>query len=172
MRRHWLYLIAVACAVLGYVAHQRAVASVVERARSQEAALWQGAQSAALAEATKKVMEAQTQLVISDMRNRHELNEQRSRMEAAVAASARTVGSLQHTVKELRDRLAAQPGAAEPGTLAYAATSAADALGECSARRTEVAAVADKLAVQVTGLQRYITDVVGPVCLKEPDHDG
>lgn len=75
--------------------------------------------------------------------------------------------------EQLRAVLAASLGAgggfAGPGARAISLTDAAPALaeslGECSASREAFAGAADQLSSQVTGLQDYITHVVGPVCI-------
>lgn len=148
--------------------HQSHARAVIDAAVGAERARWQDAHTTALARANLEARHETTKAAIAALEAQVELSTLRQDMERAAAMSRARTGSLQRTIAEFRDRAAREAAGAGPGSLADGATRIADALGECSERRAEVAAVADRLSVQVTGLQRYITEVVGPVCIAEP----
>ena len=85
----------------------------------------------------------------------------RARSDAVHAAGVQR--GLRDTIAALSRGENASADGAGARSLADAAPQLADALGECSGRYVEVAAVADQLTIQVIGLQRFIVEVVGPV---------
>lgn len=148
--------------------HQSHARTVIASAVAAERASWQDAHTTALAAANLAGQKEATNAAIAALEAQIELSTLRQAMERDRALSRAHTGSLQRTIAEFRDRAAREAAGAGPGSVADGATRIADALGECSERRAEVAAVADRLSVQVTGLQRYITEVVGPMCIAEP----
>ena len=145
--------------------HQSHARGVIASAVAAERAIWQDTHTKALATANLAGQREATKAAIAALEAQIELSTLRQDMERDRALSRAHTGSLQRTIAEFRDRAAREAAGAGPGSLADGATRIADALGECSERREKVAAVADRLSVQVTGLQRYITQVVGPVCI-------
>lgn len=145
--------------------HQQHARSVIDAAVSAERSRWQVAHTNALAAANLSGQQEATKAAIEALEAQVELSTLRQDMERAAAVSRAHAGSLQRTITEFRDRAAREAAGAGPGSMAHGAVAAADALSECSSRRAEVAEVADRLAIQVTGLQRYITRVVGPICI-------
>lgn len=148
--------------------HQSHARAVIDSAVAAERVSWQDAHTTALAAANLAGQKEATNAAIAALEAQIELSTLRQAMERDRALSRAHTGSLQRTITEFRDRAAREAAGAGPGSVADGATRIADALGECSERRAEVAAVADRLSVQVMGLQRYITEVVGPMCIAEP----
>lgn len=166
----------IACAVIvaigafAWWAHQRHASAVVMRAVLADRAVWQAEAQRVRAEASQREIEIQTRAVMAQMEADH-AHAQRVAAIAATAAGARSE----------RDRLrvalsqavrgggggAGQGAGPERGS--DAAPAIADALAACADRYADVAGVADQLAVQVTGLQSYVRDVVGPVCVQSGD---
>lgn len=151
--------------------HQRHAAQVIEQAIQAERAAWQDTHRQALAAANAQALRERTQAALAALEVHIENAELRETMQRDRAVAAARTDSLQRTIAAFRDRAARAAAGAPAGSLAHEATAAADALSECSARRAEVAAVADELSVQVTGLQSYIVRVAGPVCIA-PAPDG
>lgn len=145
--------------------HQSHARAVIASAVAAERASWQDTHTKALVTANLEGQREATNAAIAALEAQIELSTLRQDLERDRALSRAHAGSLQRTIAEFRDRAAREAAGAGPGSVADGATRIADALGECSERRAEVAAVADRLSVQVTGLQRYITDVVGPMCI-------
>lgn len=81
-------------------------------------------------------------------------------LQGALAAATARNRSLHTTIAQLNaNAAAAMSSAAAPtrcSTELDAATTARNALGACSSRYTDLAGVADRLAVQVTGLQDHV----------------
>lgn len=148
--------------------HQAHARAVIAAAVDSERARWQDAHTKALASANLAGQQEATKAALAALEAQIELSTLRQDMERDRALSRAHTGSLQRTIAEFRDRAVREAAGAGPGSVADGAARIADALGECSERREEVAAVADRLSIQVTGLQRYITQVVGPVCIVEP----
>lgn len=145
--------------------HQRHARSVIEAAVEAERSRWQVAHDKALASANLAGQQEATKAALQALEAQVELSNLRDDMARTAALSRAHTGSLQRTIAEFRDRAAREAAGAGPGSLAHGAAAVAGALSECSERRAEVAAVADRLAVQVTGLQRYVKGVVGPLCI-------
>lgn len=145
--------------------HQRHARSVIDAAVGAERSRWQVVHDKALASANLAGQQEATKAALQALEAQVELSNLRDDMARTAALSRAHTGSLQRTIAEFRDRAAREAAGAGPGSLAHGAAAAAGALSECSERRAEVAAVADRLAVQVTGLQRYIKGVVGPLCI-------
>lgn len=163
----WILGIGALVAMLAGAAwlHQSHARAVIASAVAAERASWQDVHTKALAMANLEGQKEATKAAIAALEVQVELSTLRQDMERDRALSRAHTGSLQRTIAEFRDRAAREAAGAGPGSVADGAARIADALGECSERRAEVAAVADRLSVQVTGLQRYITQVVGPVCI-------
>lgn len=155
---------------LGWL-HQRHAAQVIERAVQAERAVWQETHRQALAAANEQALRERTQAALAALEVQIENAQLREAMQRDRAAAVARTDSLQRTIAAFRDRAAREAAGSPAGSVAHEATAAADALSECSARRAEVAAVADELSVQVSGLQAYIGRVVGPVCIA-PRPDG
>jgi hypothetical protein len=144
----------------------RAIKTAVDRALVAERSRVRAAtdQAKKLADARERTKEQAAQA--AKEKADHETQQRDARI-AADRARARSESD------QLRAVLAAglRPGGgfASPGaaaiSLADAAPALAESLGECSASREAFAGTADQLSSQVTGLQDYITHVVGPVCI-------
>lgn len=156
-----------AVALLGVAVwlHQRQADAAINSAVVAERSRWQEAHRVALAEGRAESLAERNKAAVAALEAQIELSNLRQAMERDRALSRAHTGSLQRTIAEFRDRAAREAEGAGPGSLAHGAAAAAGALSECSERRAEVAAVADRLSVQVTGLQRYINEVVGPLCI-------
>lgn len=157
-------VVAVALAGLVWI-HQRHAAQVIEGAVQAERAAWQETHRQALAAANAQALRKTTEAAMAALEVQIENAQLRESMQRDRAAAVARTDSLQRTIAAFRDRAARAAAGSPPGSLAHEATAAADALSECSSRRAEVAAVADQLSVQVSGLQAYISKVAGPVCI-------
>ena len=162
--RLWLYAGAVALAGAAWWAHDWHAGRVIERAVQAERQAWQDKHRQALVEANQQAQRLTTRAAIAAMEAQIESANLREQVARDRAMSAARLDGLRDTIAQLRDRAARSPDAATPGSVAHGATSTADALAACADRYADVAGVADRLAVQVTGLQAYVRDVVGPVC--------
>lgn len=164
--RQRLILAAAILAALGLAwwAHQRHASAVIDRAVLTERQAWQDQHRQALADANLQAQRITTQAAMAALEAQIESANLREQVARDRAMSAARLDGLQRTITAIRDRAARAPDAATPGSVAHGATATADALAACADRYADVAGVADRLAVQVTGLQAYITDVVGPVC--------
>lgn len=82
------------------------------------------------------------------------------KLQGALAAATTSNRSLHTTITQLNaNAAAAMSSAAAPASCSTeldAATTARNALGACSSRYTDLAGVADRLAIQVTGLQDHV----------------
>lgn len=157
-------VVAVALAGLVWI-HQRHAAQVIEGAVQAERAAWQETHRQALAAANAQALRKTTEAAMAALEAQIETAQLREQVARDRAVSAARLDGLQRTIAAFRDRAARSPDAATPGSVAHGATATADALAACADRYADVAGVADRLAVQVTGLQSYVRDVVGPVCV-------
>lgn len=145
--------------------HERHAGSVIESAVSSERARISDLARDRLAAANKRALDAETQAAVNDLEVQRELEDLAERARADAGRADDELGRLRGALAVYRR----SGGPAAPGAGAVggpdAASSLADALSQCSDRYAGVAAVADQLSVQVTGLQRYITSVAGPICI-------
>lgn len=160
----WAVLgVALAAAAWGWHGHiaQTAINQAVESGRARVQAI--AAQK--LADAQAKVIEAQTSAVIAQMENEHAQAELKAKADADAAVARNELSRLRNVISAVR-RSGGTTGDS-PSTIipTDAVAPLADALSECSGRYEEVAGVADRLSVQVTGLQRWVTEVAGTVCV-------
>lgn len=162
--RLWLYAGAVALAGAVWWAHEWHAGRVIDRAVQTERQSWQDQHRQALADANLQAQRMTTQAALAALEAQIEAANLREQVARDRAVSAARLDGLQRTIAAFRDRAARAPDAATPGSLAHGATATSDALAACADRYADVAGVADRLAVQVTGLQAYVRDVVGPVC--------
>lgn len=161
----WAALAGLALIVGMLWAHSRYVDGLVEAAVLAEGSRWQGEHREALARAQTDRLKSETQAAMAALEVHLELKNAQAAL-AAVRADLRVErGRLRDTIAEFRDRAQRDAEGSPAGSVAHGAVAAADALDQCSGRYEEVAGVADSLAVQVTGLQAYITQVVWPLCI-------
>ena len=116
------------------------------------------------AEATLQAEQQRSRDLMKKVRNNERIADEDARREAERQrrdAAARTeLVRLQRIVETLRQRQLPEPGdTAGIAALAGQADTARQLLGSCSGRYTELAATADGLRDQVTGLQAYVQDV-------------
>jgi hypothetical protein len=112
-------------------------------------------------QAAQAVRDEMGVLATRDALRRHEANQgvtDRAHQERTALAAAAAAARAQSA--RLRDELATARAAAEAGPGADGAAAVAlELLGECAARRGEVAGEAARLAAQVRGLQDYARNV-------------
>jgi hypothetical protein len=167
--RLWIYAGAVGLAGAAWWAHEWHAGRVIDRAVQVERQAWQDQHRRALADANLQAQRLTTQAAMAALEAQIETAQLRESVARDRAVSAARLDGLQRTISAFRDRAARAPDAATPGSMAHGAATSADALSECADRYASVAGVADRLAVQVTGLQSYVRDVVGPVCIAMPE---
>lgn len=155
---------AVAIAGLAWI-HQKHAAAQVEAAVGAERARLSDVAREKLVAANKRAMDAESAAAIQDLENRIELHDLTERARADAGRAADELGRLRASLTVYRGR--GGPAGAGAGAVQGAdeASTLADALDQCSERYAGVAAVADELSIQVTGLQRYVTEVAGPICI-------
>lgn len=123
--------------------------------------------------ATQKLAEDQIQARAQEQAKQQEAEriareqaQREQQLQGALAAATDSNRSLHTTIAQLNaNAAAAMPGTAAPARCSAeldAATTARNALGACSSRYTDVAGVADRLAIQVTGLQDHLQNVATP----------
>lgn len=95
----------------------------------------------------------------------YDIQTQRDGARRDLARAGEQQRGLLGTIAALRRGEGGSADGAGTRSLVDAAPQLATALGECSGRYVELAGLADRLTVQVIGLQRYVTEVVGPVCV-------
>lgn len=162
-----LYIALAIAASLGGLAwlHERHAASVIDSAVSSERDRINALARDRLAAANKRALDAETQAAVKDLEGQRELEDLAERARSDAGRAADELGRLRGALAVYRRG----GGPAAPGAGAVGGTDAtsplADALSQCSERYAGVAAVADQLSIQVTGLQRYITEVAGPICI-------
>ena len=166
--RHRLIAFAVILAIgaAGWWAHQRHASAVVMRAVLDDRAVWQAEAQRVRAEASQREINIQTRAVMAQM----EADHAHAQRVAAIAAAASGARSERDRLRvALSQAVRGGGGGAGQGTGTERGSDAgpaiADALAACADRYADVAGVADRLAVQVTGLQAYVRDVVGGVCV-------
>jgi len=166
----WAALAGLALIVGACWAHGRYVDSLVEAAVLAERSKWQEEHRQALAQAQADKRQSETQAAMAALEVQIELKNARVELATTRADLRVERGRLRDTIAEFRDRAQRDAEGSPAGSVAHGAVAAADALDQCSSRYEEVAGVADALSTQVTGLQAYITSVVGPVCIAQgPD---
>lgn len=146
--------------------HQQHAAAVVDAAVQAERKVWTDAQTIAQIQQDTRV--AITEMV-ADVNMEAERRESQARQRALEASNARLSAravSLQRTAEDFRaaiDRAASDSPSCGP--IADAARTAGEVFERCGSAHIELAKEAGRLAAKVTGLQGYITRVVGPVCV-------
>jgi hypothetical protein len=160
-------VLALIAAAYGAVAwHQRAVHQVASAAAQAERDLIVAISNKALLAAEQRVARLETEAAIAALENQVEQNHLKD-LARASSERARTADQrLQLATDDLRRRATEAGQGAGSGSFAHEAAAAAGALGECGREYRSVAAVADELSIQVTGLQGYVTTMLG-VCNPE-----
>ena len=167
-----LYLgsaLAISAATLGAVVWHASVASAaVARAVEAERQALRDAAGRALASANERAIRAETRATITAMEMQIDQDNRNRQADADRQRAGAERGRLLDTIAALRGGGSAPGQTAGAGSLADAAPALATALGECSQRYEQVAGIADRAIIQVTGLQGYIERIVMPVCAPPP----
>lgn len=157
-----LAAVAVLVALLAWL-HQTWVDQLVEQRLAQQRDRLNSVATAALAEAERRALRAETKAALAALEDEIE----RKRLEhAARVAADRARGAEQRLLQltgDLHRRAAQAAGLAGAGSLAGEAAAAAGALGECVSEYRALGEVADRLSIQVTGLEDHIEVLTG-VC--------
>lgn len=152
---------------LGGVAwHQHAVHQVAEAAAQGERGRIASVSSEALRKAEQRALDLETKAAIAALENQVEQDRLKDQARAASERARSADQRLQLATDDLRRRAAQAGQGAGPSPFADEAAAAAGALGECGREYRSVAAIADELSIQVTGLQRYVTDVLR-ICVSQ-----
>lgn len=152
---------------LGVWWHQHHAASVVRQALNGQLAELQAKARTELLEAKVEAHEERARADVANFEIIYATQKDRDRARSDAVRAAGVQRGLRDTIAALSRGENSQADGASARSLADAAPQLADALGECSGRYVEVATVADQLAIQVIGLQRFITEVAGPVCIPD-----
>lgn len=163
--RAWAALGGAIALGLGVWWHQQHAAAVLREALDSQL---KDLQAQAHTELLRSQVEAHRVRAKADVANFeivYDIQTQRDGARRDLARAGDLQRGLLGTIAALRRSEGGSADGAGTRSLADAAPQLADALGECGGRYVEVAAVADHLTIQVIGLQRFITEVVGPVCI-------
>jgi hypothetical protein len=163
----WAALAAVAC-VAAYAWHHNAARDAIQAAVKADRATWQAQAKRDLDAANLHVLDVQTKAAIADLEDQVAETERAHVAKAGADHARAELDGLRRTISAMLSGTGSTSDGAEPIPLADAGPALSDALSECSARYTGVAAVADQAIIQVMALQSYITRVVGPVCVANP----
>jgi hypothetical protein len=167
-KQAWWVLGAVALCLAGVWWHGHVVDKAIREAVEADRKEWQAQAQEKLAQATIDVLKEKTTAAMAMLEVQHE-DAKRARVAQADAARARAGrDGLQRTIEAMRGGGGAEGQSPGPVALADAAPALASALSQCSGEYGEVAAVADQLSNQVTGLQAYIERVVAPLAIENP----
>lgn len=159
-------ILAALAAVVGlYWLHERHAARVVDQAVQADRRVWQAEAERFRREADQRTLDAETRAGLALLENTHAQELARQRLAADVARLRADGDSLRDTIAALLGGGGFSAEGAPSLSLVDAARPLAVALSECSREYEAVAETADRLALQVTGLQGYVRDVVGPVCV-------
>lgn len=145
--------------------HQREASSRVQSAVLEERMRATDAAREKLADAEARAIGAETNAAIAALEGKIERDQANARARADVSVLHGELGRMR-AVLDGYHRSGGQAGeGASPGSGIDDTGALASALGQCSERYAGVAEVADRLSIQVTGLQQYITQVVAPICI-------
>lgn len=147
--------------------HQASKDELVSRVISDERRKVEEAAREKLADAELRAIGAETKATIVAMEGKIEQDKLKARASADASVLRGELGRL----RAVLDGYHGGGGQAGEGAGSWSGPDAAGplatALGECSERYAGVAEVADRLSIQVTGLQQYITHVVAPICIAQ-----
>lgn len=161
----WLAGLAAVVGVVMLLAwlHHTWVDQLVDRRLTEQRDRLNAVATATLVEAEQRAFRAETKAAIAALEDEIE----RKRLEdAARVAADRARGAEQRLLQltgDLHRRAAQAAGLAGAGPLAGEAAAAAGALGECVSEYRALGEVADRLSIQVTGLQRHV-ELVRELC--------
>ena len=163
----WLIwaVLGAALSVAAWGWHGHIARSAINAAVDAERTKLQSDAADKLRDAEIRVLTEQTNAAMAQLENEHAQAELKARAESDAAAARTERSKLLNTIAALRGRGSAQSESSGPIPGSDAIPRLADALSECSGRYEEMAGVADRLAIQVTGLQRWVKEVAGPVCV-------
>jgi hypothetical protein len=164
----WWVLGAVTLCLAGAWWHGHAVDKAIREAVEADRAQWQAKARDELSQVTIDVHKQQTTAALAMLEISHEDANRASVAQADAARARAGRDSLQRTIAALRGGGGAEGQSTGPIALSDAAPALASALSQCSSEYGEVAAVADQLGNQVTGLQAYIERVVAPLAIENP----
>lgn len=159
-----LVLAAAAAALVHWHAGQ--VDDLVQQRLDEQLRQQQEASNRLLADAERRVTAAETKAAIAVLEGEIEQKRLSDLVDGAAVRARAADDRLQHAVADYRRRAAASGQSAGAAEFADEAAAVAGALGECSSEHRAVAEVADRLSIQVTGLQRYAAMVI-QVCTLE-----
>ncbi len=166
MTRIYLALALAAALAAGVWWHGQAADSAIAAAVDADRTQWQ-TKARDIEQATAaRYLTIMTTAAIAALENDHAQTLARQRLQADVDRARTERDGLQRVIAEgLRGGGGFTAEGATPIQLADGARALAESLGQCGSRYVDLAETADRLSIQVTGLQRYITEVVGPVCI-------
>jgi len=166
MSRLYIALAIAAALAAGVLWHGHAADGAIIAAVEADRLQWQ-TKARDIEQATAaRYLATMTAAGVAALENDHAQDLARHRLQADVDRTRAQLGGLQGLLAAgLRSGGGFTAEGATPLQLADGARALAGSLSECSSRYVAVAETADRLSVQVTGLQRYISHVVGPVCV-------
>jgi hypothetical protein len=164
--RYCLALVALLALVAGLVWwHQSAASNAIQSALDGQRAELQRKAADVLASVQLANLETSNRASIALLELTYENIKLADQARVDAAASRGALQRLQHTLSALRRGGGPSPDGSPAISLADAAPALAASLSQCSERYAGLAEGFDRLSIQVTGLQAYINDVAGPVCL-------
>jgi hypothetical protein len=168
MNRIYIALAIAAALAAGVLWHGHAVDGAITAAVDADRRQWQDKARDIEQATAARYLATMTAAAMAALENDHAQDLARHRLQADVDRARAQLGGLQRVLAEgLRSGGGFTAEGATPIQLADGARALAESLSECSSRYVSMAETADRLSIQVTGLQRYITQVAGPVCVAE-----
>ena len=163
----WLIwaVLGAALSVAAWGWHGHIARSAINAAVDAERTKLQSDAADKLRDAEIRALTEQTNAAMAQLENEHAQAQLKARADADAAAARTERSRLLNTIAALRSRGSAPSESASTIASTDAIPRLADALSECSGRYEELAGIADRLTIQVTGLQRWVKEVAGPVCV-------
>ncbi|RZI79532.1 MAG: hypothetical protein EOP38_25145 [Rubrivivax sp.] len=166
MSRLYIALAIAAALGAGVLWHGHAVDGAIADAIDGDRRQWQDKARDIEQATAARYLTTMTAAAMAALENDHAQDLARHRLQADVDRARAQLGGLQGVIAAgLRSGGGFTAEGATPIQLADGARALAESLSECGSRYVAVGETADRLSIQVTGLQRYVTQVVAPVCL-------
>lgn len=172
MSRLYMALALAAALGAGVWWHGQAVDGALTAAVQADRTQWQTNAREVEQATAARYLATMTAAGVAALENDHAQDIARHRLQADVDRARTELGGLRGVLAAgLRSGGGFTAEGATPLQLVNGARALAESLSECSGQLVDVAETADRLSIQVTGLQRYITHVVGPVCVADASGD-
>lgn len=150
-----------------YFMHHEYANRAIEAAVSEERNLVHSQALEELAQSEARAVKAETAATIAALEGKVERDQYQARARADASVLHGELGRLRAVLDGYHSSGGETGEGASTRSIVDDAGPLASALGQCSERYAGVAEVADRLSIQVIGLQQYITQVAGPICIAQ-----